>query len=138
MSLTQNITHANSLVSEACPPVEYVIYKESVTHLTHPSSLLQSGDRIVVREFESATQPWTDESILRAARRSCRGTAELINSPVIYGFISFLEFKEKARGVQDDSIRSIFLRGFPQWLQEAIALKEDEPVQSLTEAAQKF
>lgn len=41
-------------------------------------------------------------------------------------------------GVPDELIRRIFLQGLPQWLREALALKEDEPLQLHVDAAQRI
>lgn len=41
-------------------------------------------------------------------------------------------------GVPDELVRRIFLQGLPQWLREALALKEDEPLQSLIDSAQRI
>jgi len=191
-ALTQNTTN-DSLMTEARPQVEYVIHKEAVPHFradTPASQPLKRNQEVEswLRQIENVTQPRSDESYIRAARSSCRGTADLIiNSPVFDGIVSWVEFKEKLRakfrgtcsfidffnhlnnynlasgqapidffvtvesvvyqgardyprsiGVPDELIRRIFLQGLPQWLREALALKEDEPLQLLVDAAQRF
>lgn len=192
-ALVQNSTNDHSLTSEARPQIEYVLHKEAIPHFradTPASQPLKRNQEVEswLRQIENITQPRTDESFIRAARSSCRGTAELVvNSPVFDNIISWVEFKEKLRtkfrgtcsfidffnhlnnynlapgqapidffviiesvvyqgardyprsiGVPDALIRRIFLQGLPQWLREALALKEDDPLQLLVDAAQRM
>lgn len=43
-----------------------------------------------------------------------------------------------AIGVPDELIRRVFLQGLPHWLREALALKEDDSLPSLVDAAQRI
>jgi len=137
--------------------------------------------------IENIVKPANDETYIRTARASCRGTADLIiNSPVFDGIDSWLEFKSLVRakfrgtcpsteffkhlqnsklavdqapldffvsiegllyqgfrdypvaiGVPDELIRRVFIQGLPHWLREALALKEDDNLPSLVDAAQR-
>jgi len=172
--------------------VEYVIYKEPVPPFkaeTPASQPLKRNQEVEswLRHVENGTQPRTDDAYIRAARSSCRGTADLIvNSPIFDGIVSWVEFKEKIRikfrgtcsstdffnhlseyklapgqapvdffvaiesvvyqgvrdyprsvGMPDELIRRVFLQGLPQWLREALALKEEDSLQILVDAAQR-
>jgi len=184
--------HVNSTASPNPSPVEYVLYKDVVPPFkaeTPASQALKRNQEVEswLRHIENATQPRTDDAYIRAARSSCRGTADLIvNSPIFDGITSWVDFKEKLRikfrgtcsstdffnhlsnyklaagqapidffviiesvvyqgvrdyprsvGMPDELIRRIFLQGLPQWLREALALKEEDPLQVLIDAAQR-
>jgi len=184
--------NSNANSNSVSPSVEYVIYKDSVPPFkaeTPASQPLKRNQEVEswIRHVENGTQPRTDEAYIRAARSSCRGTADLIvNSPIFDGIVSWVEFKEKLRlkfrgtcsstdfhnhlsgfklapgqapidffvntesvvyqgvrdyprsiGIPDELIRRVFLQGLPHWLREALALKEEEPLQILVDAAQR-
>jgi len=187
-----NINHTNSAASSTPSPVEFVLYKDVVPPFkaeTPASQPLKRHQEVEswLRHIENATQPRTDDAYIRAARSSCRGTADLIvNSPIFDGIASWVDFKEKLRvkfrgtcsstdffnhlsnyrlapgqapidffvtiesimyqgvrdyprsvGMPDELIRRVFLQGLPQWLREALALKEEDPLQALIDAAQR-
>jgi len=187
-----NINHTNSAASSTPSPVEFVLYKDVVPPFkaeTPASQPLKRNQEVEswLRHIENATQPRTDDAYIRAARSSCRGTADLIvNSPIFDGIASWVDFKEKLRvkfrgtcsstdffnhlsnyrlapgqapidffvsiesvvyqgvrdyprsvGMPDELIRRVFLQGLPQWLREALALKEEDPLQALIDAAQR-
>jgi len=186
-------SNGNSNADNSTPPsVEYVIYKDTVPPFKAeiPASQPLKRNQEVeswIRHIENGTQPRTDEAYIRAARSSCRGTADLIvNSPIFDGINSWVEFKEKIRlkfrgtisstdfynhltsyklatgqapidffvniesvvyqgvrdypraiGMPEELIRRVFLQGLPQWLREALALKEEDSLQALVDAAQR-
>jgi len=103
--LRETSTHVTSNVTPVTPTaIEYVIHREdSVPKFKAEISAafpLKRNQEVEswLRAIENLVKPANDEAFIRAARASCRGTADLIvNSPVFDGIHHWDDFKALAR-----------------------------------------
>jgi len=98
-----NLNPSPSLQQSTNSQVEYIIQKESVPYFKAEVSaskpLLRNQEvESWIRQIENIVQPPSDLAYIRAARSSCRGSAELvINSPIFDGISTWGDFKLKLR-----------------------------------------
>lgn len=103
-SLARRVGQANSEEAQiAGPHVEYISHRESVPPFRAeiPASQPLKRNQEVeswIRHVENATYPHNDAALIRAAKSSCRGTADVVvNSPIFDGINSWEDFKSKLR-----------------------------------------
>ncbi|XP_042882480.1 uncharacterized protein LOC122259651 [Penaeus japonicus] len=103
LKLEQNRATPSTSEASSRDFVEYVVQKEAVIIFKAETSAAQPLKRNQeveswIRSIENLTRPPTDSAYIRAAKASCRGTADLIiNGPLFDRISSWEEFKVKVR-----------------------------------------
>lgn len=103
-NLLQEVSpHNSSNLTPITPTVECVVHRDSVPHFKAEVSAafpLKRNQEVEswLRAIENIVKPANDGAYIRAARASCRGTADLIiNSPIFDGITIWLDFKALVR-----------------------------------------